>query len=154
MTICLFCLAFFCLCFLLPLKQEHESLASSNSLGPDSITQDHTYLSSEKDVALWKTLTASPNNCNIFVGGLHHGVVSQVLHTAFKAFCLKEEDEKKMKVELCFGQKIPVIKLNNKYLSEFHREQREDFFLPQRYFYLTFLNRLGVPPKTHLCPSF
>lgn len=154
MTICLFCLAFFCLCFLLPLKQEHESLASNNTLGPDSIAQDHTYLSSEKDVALWKTLTASPNNCNIFVGGLHHGVVSEVLHTAFKAFCLKEGDEKKMKVELCFGQKVPVIKLNDKYLSEFLREQREDFFLPQRYFYLTFLNRLGVPPKPHLCPSF
>ncbi|XP_027050157.1 uncharacterized protein LOC113677537, partial [Pocillopora damicornis] len=89
---------------------EHESLASSNSLGPDSITQDHTYLSSEKDVALWKTLTASPNNCNIFVGGLHYGVVSEVLHTAFKAFCLKEEDEKKMKVELRFGQKSSCYK--------------------------------------------
>ena len=110
MTICLFCLAFFCLCFLLPLKQELESVASSHSLGPDSITQDHTYLSSEKDVALWKTLTASPNNCNIFVGGLHHGVVSEVLHTAFKAFCLKEEDEKKMKVELRFGQKSSCYK--------------------------------------------
>lgn len=45
-------------------------------------------------------MTASPNNCNIFVGGLHHGVVSQVLHTAFKAFCLKEEDEKKMKAHV------------------------------------------------------
>lgn len=106
MTICLFCLAFFCLCFLLPLKQELESVASS----PDSVTQDHTYLSSEKDVALWKTLTASPNNCNIFVGGLHHGVVSEVLHTAFKAFCLKEGDEKKMKVELHFGQKSSCYK--------------------------------------------
>ena len=101
---------FFLSLFPSALKQEHESLASSNSLGPDSITQDHTYLSSEKDVALWKTLTASPKNCNIFVGGLHHGVVSEVLHTAFKAFCLKEEDEKKMKVELRFGQKSSCYK--------------------------------------------
>lgn len=43
---------------------------------------------------------ASPNNCNIFVGGLHHGVTTEALHASFEAFCLQEEDEKQMKAHV------------------------------------------------------
>ena len=60
--------------------------------------QDYTYLSSYKDVALWKMLVTSPTNLNVFVGGLSRDVTSEILHAAFEAFILKEEDKARLKV--------------------------------------------------------
>jgi len=45
-------------------------------------------------------LVASPTNCNIFVGGLDHGVTSEILHTAFEDFSVNEEDKATIKVAL------------------------------------------------------
>jgi len=45
-------------------------------------------------------LVATPSNCNVFVGGLDSGVTSEILHTAFEAFCLTEEGKAKIKVVL------------------------------------------------------
>ena len=90
----------FLLLFVSYFKKECESAAADNPNSTESISQDYTYLSNEKDVALWKMLIASPNNCNVFVGGLHYGVTSEILHTAFEAFCLREEDKVQLKVEV------------------------------------------------------
>lgn len=60
--------------------------------------QDCTYLSSEKDVGLWKMLVASPTNRNVFVGGLSQGVTSEILRTAFEEFVLKGEEKNHLKV--------------------------------------------------------
>ena len=67
---------------------------------PDSTgrIQDCTYLSSEKDVGLWKMLVASPTNRNVFVGGLSQDVTSEILRTAFEAFVLKGEEKNHLKV--------------------------------------------------------
>ena len=67
---------------------------------PDSTEgiQDCTYLSSEKDVGLWKMLVASPTNRNVFVAGLSQGVTSEILRTAFEAFVLKGEEKNHLKV--------------------------------------------------------
>ncbi|CAH3173670.1 unnamed protein product, partial [Porites evermanni] len=69
---------------------------------PDSTgrIQDCTYLSSEKDVGLWKMLVASPTNCNVFVGGLSQGVTSEILRTAFEAFVLKGEEKNHLKAHV------------------------------------------------------
>ena len=45
-------------------------------------------------------LVASPSNCNVFVGGLDHGVTSEILHSAFEAFSLTEGDKAVIKVVL------------------------------------------------------
>jgi len=45
-------------------------------------------------------LVASPTNCNVFVGGLDHGVTSEILHAAFEVFSLNEEDKAAIKVVL------------------------------------------------------
>jgi len=45
-------------------------------------------------------LVASPTNCNIFVGGLDHGVTSAILQAAFEAFSVNEEDKAAIKVAL------------------------------------------------------
>lgn len=94
------CLAFFSLhfCFKVFTKQEYENAANDNPPYSTESIQDYTYLSNEKDVALWKMLVASPTNCNVFVGGLGHGVTSEILHTAFEAFTLKEDDKPQIKV--------------------------------------------------------
>ena len=61
---------------------------------------DYTYLSNEKDIALWKMLVASPTNCNVFVGGLDHGVTSETLQAAFEAFSSNEEGKARLKVDV------------------------------------------------------
>lgn len=60
--------------------------------------QDCTYLSSEKDVGLWKMFITSPTNRNVFVGGLSQGVTSEILRTAFEEFVLKGEEKNHLKV--------------------------------------------------------
>lgn len=81
------------------IKQEYDTASKGNQNSTERI-QDYTYLSSDKDIALWKMLAASPTNRNVFVGGLDHGVRSEMLHAAFEAFSLKEEDQAQIKVAL------------------------------------------------------
>ena len=79
------------------MKQEADNFTEDKPSYSESI-QDYTYLSSEKDVALWKMLVASPTNCNVFVGGLSHDVTSAILQAAFKAFILNQDDKDQLKV--------------------------------------------------------
>ncbi|KAJ7357810.1 hypothetical protein OS493_022620 [Desmophyllum pertusum] len=80
-------------------RNEHDTASKDKQNSTERI-QDYTYLSSEKDVALWKMLAASPTNRNVFVGGLDHGVRSEMLHAAFEAFSLKEEDQAQIKAHV------------------------------------------------------
>ena len=79
---------------------------------PDSTgrIQDCTYLSSEKDVGLWKMLVASPTNRNVFVGGLSQGVTSEILRSTFEAFVLKEEEKNHLKVMAIWYFLTPFVK--------------------------------------------
>ncbi|KAL9952504.1 hypothetical protein ACROYT_G039771 [Oculina patagonica] len=81
-------------------KDENENPTSDNPSNSTESIQDCTYLSSEKDLTLWKMLVASPTNCNVFVGGLAHGVTSEMLHAAFEAFSLKEDDKPQIKTHV------------------------------------------------------
>jgi len=97
-TTCL-CLAFLLSVLLDLIQQEADCFNEDKPVSLESI-QDYTYLSNERDVALWKMLVASPTNCNVFVGGLSHDVTSDILHAAFKAFVLKEEDKDQLKAHV------------------------------------------------------
>ena len=82
-------------CLIIINVQDYENDNPPNS---NESIQDYTYLSNEKDVALWKMLVASPTNCNVFVGGLGHGVTSEILHAAFETFSMNEEEKQQIKV--------------------------------------------------------
>lgn len=45
-------------------------------------------------------LVASPTNCNVFVGGLDHGVTSETIQAAFEAFSSNEEGKARLKVDV------------------------------------------------------
>ena len=81
------------------MKQECKNTTNDDPNSLESI-QDYTYLSNEKDIALWKMLVASPTNCNVFVGGLDHSVTSEALHAAFELFSSSEEDKARIKVDV------------------------------------------------------
>ena len=98
MTTTCVCLAFSFVVMFDLMKQEADNFAEDKPSSSESI-QDYTYLSSEKDVALWKMLVASPTNCNVFVGGLSHDVTSEILQAAFKAFILNQDDKDQLKVK-------------------------------------------------------
>lgn len=102
-----------CLAFLLPvvfdlIKQEADNFTEDKPSSSESI-QDYTYLSSEKDVALWKMLVASPTNCNVFVGGLSHDVTSEILQAAFKAFIMDQDDKDQLKVKTTGSTVQPLV---------------------------------------------
>ena len=45
-------------------------------------------------------LVVSPTNCNVFVGGLDHGVTSETLQAAFEAFSSNGEGKARIKVDI------------------------------------------------------
>lgn len=99
MTTRFVCLAFLLLVLLVSIKQEADNFTEDKPTSSESI-QDYTYLSNDKDVALWKMLVSSPSNCNVFVGALSHYITSHILHAAFKAFILNQDDKNQLKAHV------------------------------------------------------
>ena len=99
MTAIWFCVVLFFSCLACFVSYKKETVdVMEHKPDPTGSIQDCTYLSSEKDVGLWKMLVASPTNRNVFVGGLSQGVTSEILHKAFEAFVLRREEKNRLKV--------------------------------------------------------